>query len=103
MLRENSGLFARTAKAIREQFNIDYSRQAVRDRALKHPEELADIKEENKDIAEEGLFTLMQSKNEMVKLRAIDLFLKTQAKDRGYIEKSQLDLTVPQGVKVIYE
>jgi len=90
ILRENAGLYARTARAIRKQFKIDYSRQAVKERAEHHPEELLDICEENLDIAEEGLHSLMRSSNETVKLKAIELFLKTKGKKRGYVERQEV-------------
>jgi hypothetical protein len=93
LLRENAGLYARTARAIKKQFGIEYSRQAVRDRAMNFPEELADIEEENLDVAEEGLHSLMRSQAETVKLRAIELFLKTKGKRRGYIESQHHDHT----------
>lgn len=89
ILRENAGLYARTAKAIERQFGVPYTRQAVRDRADKFPEEYADILEENVDVAEDGLHSLMQSGNENVKLRAIELYLKTRGKQRGYIERTE--------------
>jgi len=90
ILRENAGLFARTAKAIEKQFKMSYSRQAVRDRALKHPDELMDIKEQNIDVAEEGLHSLMRSKDERIRLRAVEIFLKTQGKERGYSERQEI-------------
>jgi phage antirepressor YoqD-like protein len=93
MLRENAGIFSRTAKAIQRQFSITYSRQAVRDRALNNPEILSDIEEENIDIAEEGLHTLMRSKNEQIRFKAIDLFLKTKGKKRGYVERTEVETT----------
>lgn len=96
ILRENGGLFARTARAIQDQFNIEYSRQAVRDRAANYPEELDDIAEENLDIAEEGLLSLIRSDNENVRLRAIELLLKTKGKKRGYVEKTELDVSVKE-------
>ena len=86
ILRENAGLYSRTARAISQQFNIKYSRQAARDRAEKHPKILNDIAEEGLDIAEEGLQALIRSKNENIKLRAIELILKTKGKKRGYVE-----------------
>ena len=93
ILRENAGLYARTAKAIEKQFGIQYSRQAVNQRAKSHPGELQDIREQNLDVAEEGLHTLMQSKNESVRLRSIELFLKTQGKNRGYSERQEIKYT----------
>ena len=90
ILRENSGLFAKTAEAIEKQCKITYTRQSVRDRALKHPDEFVDIIEETIDVAEDGLLTLMKSKNERVKLAAIETFLKAKAKDRGYVDRREL-------------
>ena len=49
--------------------------------------------EENLDIAEEGLMSLIKSKNENIKLRACELLLKTQGKRRGYTEKQELDIS----------
>ncbi len=89
ILRENAGLFARTARAIEKQFNIEYSRQAVRERAEKNKVVLADIEEQNLDVAEEGLHSLIRSKSEGIKLRAIELYLKTKGKKRGYVERTQ--------------
>ena len=96
ILRENAGLFARTARAIEKQFGIKYSRQAVRDRAYNHLEELKDIKEENLDIAEEGLYTLMRSRNERIRLDSTKLYLKTQGKSRGYIERVENVVSVTE-------
>ncbi len=91
VLRENAGLYARTAKAIEQQFQITYTRQAVRDRAEKHPEVLADIEEENIDVAEAGLHSLMSADDDRVKLKAIELYLKTKGKKRGYVEKQEVE------------
>lgn len=90
VLRENAGLYAKTARAIEEQFNITYSRQAVRKRAAQFVEELEDIEEQNLDIAEEGLYTLMKSGNEAIKLGSIKLYLSTKGKKRGYVERHEL-------------
>ena len=96
VLRENAGLYARTAKAIKKQFNINYSRQAVRARAKHFPDELADIEEENLDIAEEGLLTLMRTASENTRIRAIEIYLKTKGKKRGYIEKNEMDINIKE-------
>lgn len=90
ILRENAGLYAKTARAIRDQFKIQYSRQAVRDRAKSFPDELKDIEEENLDIAEEGLLSLVKSDNENIRLKACEIMLKTKGKKRGYIERQEL-------------
>ena len=93
ILRENSGLYSRTAKAIKAEFDIDISRQAVRTRALSRPDILLDIDEQNIDIAEEGLYTLMKSKDERIRLRAIEIYLKTKGKTRGYTERQELQMS----------
>lgn len=90
VLRENVGIFARTARKIREQYNIEYSRQAVRIRALNNPEVLQDIMDEAMDTAEEGLHSLMRSKNERIKFKAIEFFLKMKGKERGYTDKVEV-------------
>ena len=90
ILRENGGLYAVTAKAIEAKFGINYSRQAVRQRALEHPEEIADIEDEAKDIAEEGLKTLMKDQDARIKLDAIKFYLGTKAKNRGYSQRTEL-------------
>lgn len=91
ILRECAGLYARTARMIESEFGIKYSRQAVRARAEQFREELEDIEQQNIDIAEEGLHSLMRSKNERVRLRAIEMYLKTKGKKRGYIERQEVD------------
>lgn len=96
ILRENAGLYARTANAIKKQFGISYSRQAVRAKAEKFPEEIADIEEENLDIAEEGLMTLMRKGSESTRMRAIEVFLKNKGRKRGYNEKTEIDLNIKE-------
>lgn len=91
-LRESAGIYSRAVRLYKKEYDVDISRVGVRDRALKDPEQLKDIKEQNIDVAEEGLHTLMRTKNEPVRLRAIDLFLKTQGKDRGYVERREVDI-----------
>jgi hypothetical protein len=103
ILRENAGLFARTARAIEKQLGVHYSRQAVRDRAEKRPDILEDIREENHDVAEEGLHSLMRSKNERVKLSSIELYLKTQAKSRGYTERTEVQNVGITEIKIVRE
>ena len=92
ILRENAGLFSRTARAISMQFGVPYTRQAVRDRAVKHPAILADIEEENLDIAEEGLTTIMRSKSETIRLDAVKYYLDRKGKKRGYHPKATTDI-----------
>jgi len=93
ILRENGGLYAKTAKAITELTGVSISRQAVYQRAQNYPEVLKDIKEEIIDGAEDGLADLMKCDDNRIKLEAIKLYLKTQAKSRGYVEKQEVDLS----------
>lgn len=96
-LRESAGLCTQTAKLIKKLYGIDYTRQAVHDRAKKHPDEVKDIKEQIKDRAENGLLSLFESENEQVRLKALELYLKTQARDRGYVQKQEFGLTDKDG------
>lgn len=92
ILRENAGIYARTARAINKAFpGMQYTRQAVRQRAETFKDELLDIQEENIDVAEEGLHSLMRSKNQQVQLKAINLFLQAKGRVRGYGDR--LDVT----------
>lgn len=97
ILRKNAGIYARTARAILDKYDIEYSRQAVRDRALKKPELLQDITEESLDVAEESLRSLMLSKNERVRFNAVEFFLRTKGRERGYVEKSINELLGKDG------
>lgn len=101
ILRENAGLFARTARAIQTQYNVAYTRQAVQDRARKHPEILVDIDEENIDVAEEGLNSIMRSKSEKNRLEAVKFYLKHKGRKRGYIEKVATDITIKKVGKAL--
>lgn len=96
ILRENAGLYARTARAIEKQLGIKYTRQSVKERAEKHPQILKDIEEEVLDIAEEGLNSVMRSRSESIKLDAIKFFLKNKGKVRGYVEKQNIEHTIKQ-------
>lgn len=100
ILRKNAGLYARTARAIEKEFGISYTRQAVRARAEAKPEQLADILEESVDIAEEGLHDLMRSALPNVRLKAIELYLKTKGAHRGYTVKDSLTHSGEVGVVV---
>ena len=101
ILRKNAGLYARTARAIEREFGIAYSRQAVKARAETQPDLLADIVEETVDIAEEGLHEMMRSNLPTIRMKAIELYLKTKGAHRGYFTKD----TIQHGgeVKVMVE
>ncbi len=93
ILRANGGLLAMTAKQISEECGTSYTRQAVRDRAMKKPELLADIQNEVVDIAESRLNELMKSADERVALRACEFYLDRKGKHRGYTTKQEFDVT----------
>ena len=88
-LRANGGLYSQTAKAITAETGIEYSRQSVRVRALRHPDILKDINDEVMDVAEAGLFSLLKDSDTRIRLRAIEFFLKTKGKERGYVERHE--------------
>lgn len=90
ILRKNGGIFYRTARAIAEKYAIDFSRQAVQQRANKKPKRLHDIKEQVIDIAEEGLQGLLTSEDEKIKLASIKYYLDSQGKKRGYNTEDQI-------------
>ena len=90
ILRENAGIYARTARAIENHFNVSYSRQAVKDRAEKDMDRLNDIRDQNFDVAEEGLHSLMRSKNERIKLDSTKFYLERKGKDRGYSQRQEI-------------
>jgi hypothetical protein len=87
VLRANAGLYARTAKAIEKQFDIKYTRQAVKIRAERYPEILVDIMEENVELAEEGIHDVMRSPDERMKYKACEFYLRTIGKYKGYVEQ----------------
>lgn len=90
ILRKNAGLYARTARAIEHQFGFPYSRQAVKARAESEPQLLADILEETVDIAEEGLHEMMRSSLPNIRMKAIELYLKSKGAHRGYFTKENV-------------
>lgn len=92
LLRKHAGLFGRTARAIKQEFGENYSRQAVRVRALKDPDQLEDIRQENHDYAEEGLQDLMHDVDKRIRIRALELYLKGPGRERGFEDKTKIDL-----------
>lgn len=87
MLEEAGGIYARAARLIERVYGISMSRQNVRQRALKDPERLNDIRENKIDHAEEVITDLLKSQNEAIRLRAAELLLTRHGRGiaRGYI------------------
>ena len=89
-LSEAGGLYARCARLIEEKYGTSISRQAVRERAEKDPDLLMQIVETGLDLAEERLQQLFDSKNERVRLRSLEFYLRTKGRSRGYAERKEL-------------
>jgi hypothetical protein len=100
-LAEAGGLYARCARLIQEKFGIGYTRQAVRERAEKDPEKLFQIVETGLDLAEEKLQQLFDSKNERVRLKALQFYLRTKGRARGYSERTEI--TGAEGEPLAYK
>lgn len=103
ILRENAGIFSRTAKAIAERYGINYSRQAAQERANKHPEILQDIRDDSLDTAEAGINELMISENDDIKFKSCTFVLKTLGKKRGYVERQEIEHSGQVGVTWVEE
>ena len=68
----------------------DTSRTTLHDMINKHPklkEAVDDAREKNKDFAEGKLMMAIDEGN----IAGIIFYLKTQAKDRGYVEKQEIE------------
>lgn len=89
-LTESGGLYARCARLISEKHGISISRQSVRERAERDPDSLMQIIETGLDLAEERLQQLFDSKSERVRLRALQFYLRTKGRSRGYAERKEL-------------
>lgn len=94
-LAEAGGLYARCARIINERYSMSFTRQAVRERAEKDPDQLMQIVETGLDIAEEKYLQLFESTNERIKLKALQFYLRTKGKDRGYTLRDEV--TGPDG------
>lgn len=97
-LRAGMGLFHRTAKLIQNEGknhdpNFTYSRQAVEDRAKRlDPQILADIRNTVLDIAEDVQIRHMHLlDNPNVAQRASEFVLSRIGKDRGYVERKEIE------------
>jgi hypothetical protein len=101
-LRACGGLFARAVRYFKEKHKVEITRQAVFIRAKQNPELLADIEEENKDIAEEILKNILLSeKDKKLQLDAAKFYLLTKAKDRGYTKESEKGETSKIQIEIV--
>lgn len=102
VLRKERGIFARAARTIEKEFGITYTRQAVQARAMADQDQLRDILEEGLDIAEETLHDLMRSPLPNIRLKAVELFLKSKGASRGYQQRETVAHTGEVAVNVTF-
>lgn len=102
VLRKERGIYARAARTIEKEFGITYTRQAVANRAERDLDQLRDIVEETVDIAEEGLHDLMRSPLPNIRLKAIELYLKSRGANRGYHQRETVSHTGEVSVNVTF-
>jgi len=94
-MRECGGIYARTVRYIKEHYEIEISRQAVRSRANNNPELYTDIREQALDDAEDSIQTLMrQNSDKRIKFEASKYMLDRLGKDRGFTPHVQQTITV---------
>ena len=85
------GIYYHTAKDIKKRYGVEVTRQSVRDRANRHPEELNDILAQTIDVAEKSLLDLItQDKDKRIKLEAAKTYLRAKARHKGWGEKHEL-------------
>lgn len=87
-LRDCAGIYARTARKLKELYDIEITRQGVKDRADRHLDIVSDIREESVDVAEDSIYGMMlQNKDLRIKLEATKSYLKAMGKHRGWNDK----------------
>jgi hypothetical protein len=94
-IRENKGFITQAAKS------LGISRRHLHRLINRHPtikEAVEDAKEEMKDFTESKLYQGINDGNPTL----IIFHLKTQAKDRGYIERQEIDHSGAVKIEVIY-
>lgn len=89
-LTEAGGLYARCARIIEEKHGFAITRQAVRERAEREPDRLMELVECSLDLAEEKLLQFFDSKNERIRLKAVEFYLRNKGKSRGYSERTEI-------------
>ena len=92
-LRKGAGVLVRAARVLKREYGRPVTRQTLANYLERWPElktVLTDVKETLKDTAEDGLVTALENAEPW----AIQLYLKTQGKDRGYSEKIEVEADV---------
>lgn len=86
-MRRALGNCSKAARYIKKDFDIDITRQAVAARANRNPELLEECKSMMLDTAEEVMMNLLLSSDKKVAADIAKFILKTQGRDRGFVEK----------------
>jgi hypothetical protein len=82
ILKENCGMYGLTAVAIQKKYGIPYTRQAVRDRAQRHPDFIKELEEENFEIVNLTFLELMKQKENLyVRLNSAKFYAATKCKE----------------------
>ncbi len=81
-----------TVKIIKDNYNVDVTRQAVRMRALCHPKALQEIREDSVIMAEDTHRDLMTtSADDAVRRGCAEFILARIGKNSGYTPKIEID------------
>jgi hypothetical protein len=101
ILRENGGIYSRTARYIKEVYDIDYTRQAVRQRAEKDMEQLEDVLAEVFEKAEGGLLDMIETGTPNIKIKAIEILYKFKGAKYGYTQQTKAEVTGANGLPLM--
>jgi len=91
-LAENCGLYSKTMRAIKKQYGIDITRQAIKERAERDQARLDDIRDSVVEVAEDGIFSLAKDKSKYIRLEACSLIARTLGKNRGWVTRQEAKL-----------
>lgn len=98
-----NGVYTKARDYLKVAYGIKIAAVNIRERAIKKPELLEEIKIISINEAENGLKLLIAgAKNEAVKLKAIMFYLKTQGKDSGWTERKELEVDGNLTLKVMF-
>lgn len=92
-LRKGGGVLVRSARILAKEYGRPITRQTLANYLERWPDlqdVLRQVKETLKDTAEDGLIEALEDRQSW----AIQYYLKTQGKDRGYTEKLEVEANV---------
>lgn len=88
-------MFTKTVELIKKLYGVEISRQAVRQRAMNHPEALQQIREDSVLEAEDTHRDLMlNSTSDRVRRGCSEFVMSTLGKNKGYTHKTEIDANV---------